>query len=89
MRYGNLEDLDEIEEETDERMDEESGGGGGDWKSNLFGGLTQRVKSWYWGSSPLVSLFQNSLLDDAVFFSKKKKKSAGECPAILNSFRFF
>ncbi|KAJ8670539.1 hypothetical protein QAD02_001798, partial [Eretmocerus hayati] len=41
-----------IEENEDEEREErgsESGGGFGGWKDHLLGGLTQRVKSWYWG----------------------------------------
>lgn len=52
-------DLDEDDElESREERGSESGGGGGGfggWRSHLLGGLTQRVKSWYWGARPLVS----------------------------------
>lgn len=49
-------DLEEDEDEGREERSSESGGGGGfgGWRSHL-GGLTQRVKSWYWGARPLVS----------------------------------
>lgn len=50
-------DLEEDEDEGREERSSESGGGGGfgGWRSHLLGGLTQRVKSWYWGARPLVS----------------------------------
>lgn len=54
-RNRDLEEDDELE--SREERDSESGGGGGGfggWRSHL-GGLTQRVKSWYWGARPLVS----------------------------------
>lgn len=50
-RNRDLEEDDELE--SREERDSESGGFGG-WRSHL-GGLTQRVKSWYWGARPLVS----------------------------------
>lgn len=55
-------DLEEDEDEGREERSSESGGGGGfgGWKSHLFGGLTQRVKSWYWGTRPLVSFLPTS-----------------------------
>ncbi|XP_043475919.1 whirlin isoform X2 [Leptopilina heterotoma] len=43
----------EDEEEGREDRNSESGGGFGGWRSHLLGGLTQRVKSWYWGARPL------------------------------------
>ncbi|XP_025156218.1 whirlin isoform X8 [Harpegnathos saltator] len=48
-------DLEEDEDEGREERSSESGGGGGfgGWRSHLLGGLTQRVKSWYWGARPL------------------------------------
>ena len=50
-------DTEEDEDEGREERSSESGGGGGfgGWRSHLLGGLTQRVKSWYWGARPLVS----------------------------------
>lgn len=50
-------DLEEDEDEGREERSSESGGGGGfgGWRTHLLGGLTQRVKSWYWGARPLVS----------------------------------
>ncbi|XP_020708451.2 whirlin isoform X5 [Athalia rosae] len=36
-----------------ERSSESGGGGFGGWRTHLLGGLTQRVKSWYWGARPL------------------------------------
>ncbi|XP_076764203.1 whirlin protein dyschronic isoform X5 [Xylocopa sonorina] len=42
------------DEGREERSSEGGGGGGfGGWRSHLLGGLTQRVKSWYWGARPL------------------------------------
>ncbi|XP_017878493.1 whirlin-like isoform X3 [Ceratina calcarata] len=48
-------DMEEDEEEGREERNSEGGGGGGfgGWRSHLLGGLTQRVKSWYWGARPL------------------------------------
>ncbi|XP_024935556.1 uncharacterized protein LOC107274995 isoform X2 [Cephus cinctus] len=48
----------DTEEDDDEGREERSsegvgGGGFGGWRSHLLGGLTQRVKSWYWGARPL------------------------------------
>ncbi|XP_032677974.1 whirlin isoform X1 [Odontomachus brunneus] len=53
-------DLEEDEDEGREERSSESGGGGGfgGWRSHLLGGLTQRVKSWYWGARPLLYPFQ-------------------------------
>ena len=50
-------EIEEDEEDGGDERNSESGGGGGfgGWKNNLLGGITQRVKSWYWGASPLVS----------------------------------
>lgn len=50
-------DMEEDEDEGREERSSEGGGGGGfgGWRSHLLGGLTQRVKSWYWGARPLVS----------------------------------
>lgn len=55
-RDRDLEEDDELES-REERSSESGGGGGGfgGWRSHLLGGLTQRVKSWYWGARPLVS----------------------------------
>lgn len=55
-RNRDLEEDDELES-REERGSESGGGGGGfgGWRSHLLGGLTQRVKSWYWGARPLVS----------------------------------
>lgn len=55
-RNRDLEEDDELES-REERGSEGGGGGGGfgGWRSHLLGGLTQRVKSWYWGARPLVS----------------------------------
>lgn len=54
-------DMEEDEDEGREERSSEGGGGGGfgGWRSHLLGGLTQRVKSWYWGARPLVSLNLN------------------------------
>ncbi|XP_043495742.1 whirlin isoform X3 [Polistes fuscatus] len=48
-------DVEEDEEEGREERSSDGGGGGGfgGWRSHLLGGLTQRVKSWYWGARPL------------------------------------
>uniref|UniRef100_A0ABD2X5M7 PDZ domain-containing protein n=1 Tax=Trichogramma kaykai TaxID=54128 RepID=A0ABD2X5M7_9HYME len=46
LRERDIEDV--LDEERDERSSE-SGGGFGGWKNHLLGGITQRVKSWYWG----------------------------------------
>ncbi|XP_011505572.1 PREDICTED: whirlin [Ceratosolen solmsi marchali] len=50
-------DRDTEDDEDDgmvERSSESGGGGGfGGWRNHLLGGLTQRVKSWYWGARPL------------------------------------
>ncbi|XP_016907799.2 whirlin isoform X2 [Apis cerana] len=48
-------DMEEDEDEGREERSSEGGGGGGfgGWRSHLLGGLTQRVKSWYWGARPL------------------------------------
>ncbi|XP_043288280.1 whirlin isoform X3 [Venturia canescens] len=45
----------EDEDEGREERSSEGGGGGGfgGWRNHLLGGLTQRVKSWYWGARPL------------------------------------
>ncbi|XP_057332815.1 whirlin isoform X2 [Microplitis mediator] len=45
----------EDEDEGREERSSEGGsvGGFGGWRSHLLGGLTQRVKSWYWGARPL------------------------------------
>ncbi|XP_071557576.1 whirlin isoform X2 [Temnothorax nylanderi] len=53
-RNRDLEEDDELESK-EERGSESGGGGGGfgGWRSHLLGGLTQRVKSWYWGARPL------------------------------------
>ncbi|KAL6254628.1 hypothetical protein P5V15_013935 [Pogonomyrmex californicus] len=53
-RNRDLEEDDELES-REERVSESGGGGGGfgGWRSHLLGGLTQRVKSWYWGARPL------------------------------------
>ncbi|XP_029673357.1 whirlin isoform X3 [Formica exsecta] len=53
-RDRDLEEDDELES-REERSSESGGGGGGfgGWRSHLLGGLTQRVKSWYWGARPL------------------------------------
>ncbi|XP_025992802.1 whirlin isoform X8 [Solenopsis invicta] len=53
-RNRDLEEDDELEN-REERGSESGGGGGGfgGWRSHLLGGLTQRVKSWYWGARPL------------------------------------
>ncbi|XP_026827244.1 whirlin isoform X9 [Ooceraea biroi] len=53
-RDRDLEEDDELEG-REERSSESGGGGGGfgGWRSHLLGGLTQRVKSWYWGARPL------------------------------------
>lgn len=50
-------DMEEDEDEGREERSSDGGGGGGfgGWRSHLLGGLTQRVKSWYWGARPLVS----------------------------------
>lgn len=49
-------DTEDEDEGREERSSEGGGGGGfGGWRSHLLGGLTQRVKSWYWGARPLVS----------------------------------
>lgn len=59
-RDRDLEEDDELEG-REERSSESGGGGGGGgggfggWRSHLLGGITQRVKSWYWGARPLVS----------------------------------
>lgn len=49
-------DADDAEREDDAGEEGASGGGFGAWRNHLLGGITQRVKSWYWGTSPLVSL---------------------------------
>lgn len=66
-RNRDLEEDDELES-REERGSESGGGGGGfgGWRSHLLGGLTQRVKSWYWGARPLVSF---PIQRNAVFFS--------------------
>ncbi|XP_015126274.1 whirlin isoform X4 [Diachasma alloeum] len=47
-------DTEDEDEGREERSSEGGGGGGfGGWRSHLLGGLTQRVKSWYWGARPL------------------------------------
>ncbi|XP_063978688.1 whirlin isoform X3 [Diachasmimorpha longicaudata] len=47
-------DTEHEDEGREERSSEGGGGGGfGGWRSHLFGGLTQRVRSWYWGARPL------------------------------------
>ncbi|XP_031774728.1 whirlin isoform X4 [Apis florea] len=53
-------DMEEDEDEGREERSSEGGGGGGfgGWRSHLLGGLTQRVKSWYWGARPLLCPFQ-------------------------------
>ncbi|XP_039312752.1 whirlin isoform X6 [Solenopsis invicta] len=58
-RNRDLEEDDELEN-REERGSESGGGGGGfgGWRSHLLGGLTQRVKSWYWGARPLLCPFQ-------------------------------
>lgn len=49
-------DTEDEDEGREERSSEGGGVGGfGGWRSHLLGGLTQRVKSWYWGARPLVS----------------------------------
>lgn len=54
-------DTEDEDEEREERSSEGGGGGGfGGWRSHLLGGLTQRVKSWYWGARPLVSSSRTS-----------------------------
>lgn len=65
-------DLEEDEDEGREERSSESGGGGGfgGWRSHLLGGLTQRVKSWYWGARPLVSFpIQRTQQTTFFFFS--------------------
>ncbi|XP_076223137.1 whirlin protein dyschronic isoform X1 [Nomia melanderi] len=62
-RGGGTERDREMEEDEDEGREERSsegggGGGFGGWRSHLLGGLTQRVKSWYWGARPLLCPFQ-------------------------------
>ncbi|KAL6424731.1 hypothetical protein ACFW04_010002 [Cataglyphis niger] len=54
-RDRDLEEEDDELESREERGSESGGGGGGfgGWRSHLLGGLTQRVKSWYWGARPL------------------------------------
>ncbi|XP_031785140.1 whirlin isoform X2 [Nasonia vitripennis] len=48
-------DTEDDEDEGREERSSESGGVGGfgGWRTHLLGGLTQRVKSWYWGARPL------------------------------------
>lgn len=63
-RAGRTERDREMQEDEDEGREERSsegggGGGFGGWRSHLLGGLTQRVKSWYWGARPLVSFISN------------------------------
>lgn len=63
-------DLEEDEDEGREERSSESGGGFGGWRSHLLGGLTQRVKSWYWGARPLVSFpIQRTQQTTFFFFS--------------------
>lgn len=67
-RDRDLEEDDELES-REERSSESGGGGGGGfggWRSHLLGGLTQRVKSWYWGARPLVSF---PIQKDTISFS--------------------
>ncbi|KAL0099421.1 hypothetical protein PUN28_020150 [Cardiocondyla obscurior] len=53
-RNRDLEEDDELEGREDRGSESGGGGGGfGGWRSHLLGGLTQRVKSWYWGARPL------------------------------------
>ncbi|XP_046484995.1 whirlin isoform X7 [Neodiprion pinetum] len=52
------EEDDEDEEGREERNSESGGGGFGGWRNHLLGGLTQRVKSWYWGARPLLTPLQ-------------------------------
>ncbi|XP_046747300.1 whirlin isoform X7 [Diprion similis] len=52
------EEDDEDEEGREERSSESGGGGFGGWRNHLLGGLTQRVKSWYWGARPLLTPLQ-------------------------------
>lgn len=53
-------DTEDEDEERQERSSEGGFGGFGGWRSHLLGGLTQRVKSWYWGARPLVSSSRTS-----------------------------
>lgn len=70
-RDRDLEEDDELES-REERSSESGGGGGGGfggWRSHLLGGLTQRVKSWYWGARPLVSFpIQKDTISFSLFF---------------------
>lgn len=64
-------DLEEDEDEGREERSSESGGGGGfgGWRTHLLGGLTQRVKSWYWGARPLVSFpIQRTAIDSLFLY---------------------
>lgn len=72
-RDRDLEEDDELES-REERSSESGGGGGGGfggWRSHLLGGLTQRVKSWYWGARPLVSfpIHKDTISFSLFFFS--------------------
>ena len=60
-RFRERDIVDPLDEDREERSSESGGFGG--WKNHLLGGITQRVKSWYWGR-PLVSpcLFYFSLI---------------------------
>lgn len=63
-------DTEEDEDEGREDRSSEGGGGGGfgSWRNHLLGGLTQRVKSWYWGR-PLVSCQKNLSPHSTIFSS--------------------
>lgn len=74
-RDRDLEEDDELEN-REERSSESGGGGGfGGWRSHLLGGLTQRVKSWYWGARPLVSFpkSQRTLTQSLFLFFLSRK----------------
>lgn len=64
----------EDEDEVREERSSEGGGGFGGWRNHLLGGLTQRVKSWYWGARPLVSYAQRKEKQKIKAHTKKKNK---------------
>ncbi|CAG5102520.1 Similar to Whrn: Whirlin (Rattus norvegicus) [Cotesia congregata] len=72
----------EDEEEGREERSSEGGsvGGFGGWRSHLLGGLTQRVKSWYWGARPLElahKLSRSFDMQEAQLLEEGATKSGG------------
>ncbi|EFN64195.1 hypothetical protein EAG_09006 [Camponotus floridanus] len=83
-RDRDLEEDDELES-REERSSESGGGGGGGfggWRSHLLGGLTQRVKSWYWGARPLVFLKERKHeydIIDSIIQPRSKRTGCNQC----------